>query len=257
VIRALALAAAAILVGGAAQAQFGRSAPRDEGCILDRCADREDRAPASRSAPRPTQRSGGEGGASAPAPGRFDFYVLALSWSASFCELEGAEKGRSQCAPGSKLGFVVHGLWPQYERGFPSNCEAGAQNPSRTAMEAARDVFPEPGLARHQWRKHGSCTGLSAGQYFAEVRRARDRVAVPDSFRAPERAQSLAPQDVQRAFIEANRGLRPGMLGVSCRRGLLQEVRVCLSKDLREFVPCPEVARNACRTREITAPGVL
>ena len=54
------------------------------------------------------------------APGDFDFYVLALSWSSGFCELGGAEKARKQCAPGAGLGFVVHGLWPQFDRGFPS-----------------------------------------------------------------------------------------------------------------------------------------
>ena len=77
----------------------------------------------------------------------------------------------------------------------------------------------------------------------------------PEGLHAPERTQSLDPQDVQRAFIDANRGLRPGMLAVTCQRGLLQEVRVCLSKDLREFRPCPEVVRAACRTRDISAPA--
>ena len=246
-----------------AAAQWGRSAPaRDEGCILDRCGDKEDRAkprpaPGDRAAPgeRPVERPTASRAPANVAPGNFDFYVLALSWSSSFCALEGAEKGRSQCAPGAKLGFVTHGLWPQYERGFPSNCDSS--NPPRSAMEAGRAAFPEEGLARYQWRKHGSCTGLSAGQYFAEVQRARAAVTIPEAFRAPERAQTFDPLDVQRAFIEANRGLRPGMLGVSCRRGLLQEVRVCLSKDLRSFRPCPEVARNVCRTWEISAPGVL
>ena len=57
------------------------------------------------------------------APGEFDFYVLSLSWSPSFCEAA-SERGRSgrsqdvQCG-GRPFSFVVHGLWPQYERGFP------------------------------------------------------------------------------------------------------------------------------------------
>ena len=57
------------------------------------------------------------------APGDFDFYVLSLSWSPSFCEAarERGNTGRSQqvqCG-GRPFSFVVHGLWPQYERGFP------------------------------------------------------------------------------------------------------------------------------------------
>src|SRR6478752_5799189 len=54
--------------------------------------------------------------------GDFDFYVLALSWSPGFCETAGSGRERDQCKDGAGLGFVVHGLWPQNERGFPSEC---------------------------------------------------------------------------------------------------------------------------------------
>src|ERR1700742_1117182 len=60
-------------------------------------------------------------------PGQFDFYVFSLSWSPSFCE-SGGGRGNSdeQCNRGRPFAFVVHGLWPQYERGFPENCEQPA-----------------------------------------------------------------------------------------------------------------------------------
>lgn len=246
-----ALACSAALAGATSSAaQWGWGAPqREEPCILDRCGDR---APPARG----PQRGGDDRRAPANgAPGKFDFYVLALSWSATFCALEGAEKGREQCADGGRKGFIVHGLWPQFERGFPSNCAHPVRNPPRAAMEIARDVFPEQGLARYQWRKHGACSGRSPTEYFAEVRRARARVTIPESFKAPSSPLRMDTNQVQRAFMDANRGLRPGMMGVTCRRGLLQEVRVCLSKDLRDFRPCPEVARNSCRGGEITAPA--
>ncbi len=218
-----------------------------EPCLLDRCGDRQERG-ANRSEPRASANV---------APGQFDFYVFALSWSASFCALEGAQKGRDQCAPGAANGFVVHGLWPQNERGFPSNCDSGARNPPRAAMDLAREIYPEEGLARHQWRKHGTCSGRSPSEYFADAARARDKIVIPEEFKSPGKARILDPMDVQRAFMAANRGLRPGMMAVTCQRGLLQEVRVCLSKDLREFQSCPEVARQACRAREISAPPAL
>lgn len=188
--------------------------------------------------------------------GDFDFYVLALSWSSSFCALEGAQKGREQCAPGAGHGFVLHGLWPQYERGYPSFCDAN-RTPPRAALDQARDIFPSEGLARHQWRKHGSCAGRSPSEYFADARRAREMVTIPEELKAPRQARAFEPLEVQRAFIAANRGLRPGMMAVTCQRGLLEEVRVCMSKDLREFRPCPDVVRQSCRAREITAPPVL
>ena len=100
-------------------------------------------------------------GTSRNVPGSFDFYVLALSWSAGFCANSGDQKGRRQCAAGSKLGFTVHGLWPQFDRGYPSDCGAAGQGPSQIALQRTRGVYPEEGLARYEWRRHGSCSGKS------------------------------------------------------------------------------------------------
>ena len=219
-------------------------AARADDCILDRCADKAPPAPSA--APAPAPRVG------PMAKGDFDFYVLALSWSAGFCELSGG--GKSQCEPGSNLGFVVHGLWPQYEHGFPSNCGFAAA-PSRMALDRARGVYPDEGLARYEWRKHGSCTGLSPGDYFDSAARAKASVVIPPSFVKPASDQNLATMDIERAFLGANPRLRPGMISVGCQRGVLEEVRICLTKDLRDFRACPEVARRGCRAREIRVPA--
>ncbi len=186
------------------------------------------------------------------APGEFDFYVLALSWSPGFCALEGDEKGREQCQVGANLGFVLHGLWPQNERGFPTECGPANRNPSRQAMDTARGVFPSEGLARHQWRKHGTCSGGSPTEYFADSKRALAAITIPAEFAKVDRERVWAPLDLERAFVAANRGLRTDMMSVACRRGQLQEVRICFSKDLRSFRPCAEVDQQGCRTREIT-----
>src|SRR5499427_7603553 len=55
------------------------------------------------------------------APGQFDYYVLSLSWSPSFCETATGNARRQQCGA-RPFSFVVHGLWPQYEHGFPESC---------------------------------------------------------------------------------------------------------------------------------------
>jgi ribonuclease T2 len=68
----------------------------------------------------------------------------------------------------------------------------------------------------------------------------------------PSGTIQTAPIDIARQFVAANRGLRPDMMSVTCRRGHLQEVRICFSKDLRGFTPCPEVARQNCRAGEVT-----
>ena len=188
------------------------------------------------------------------APGTFDFYVLALSWSPGFCDLEGREKGREQCEPGRRLGFTVHGLWPQYEDGYPAECGTPRQ-PTRAALEEAEGVFPDLGLARYEWRRHGTCSGESPAGYFRDARRARDRVRIPDCFADPDRAGEAAPIEIERAFAAANPGLRPDMMAVACRRGVLQEVRICLDRNLADFRRCPEIDRSGCRFGDLTVSG--
>ena len=200
----------------------------------------------------PRRGGGGSGERYGARPGEFDFYVLALSWSPSFCNSQAGRRSREQCAVGANNAFVVHGLWPQFDRGFPSYCRD--QSVPRFALEQARGVFPEEGLARYEWRKHGTCSGLSPSEYFTAARKARDMVKIPEEFSSPKSGADIDPMSIQRAFVEANRTLRPGMLAVTCTRGQLEEVRVCISKDLHEFRPCPEVVRAACRVNNVSMP---
>ena len=75
--------------------------------------------------------------------GEFDFYVLALSWSPGFCDTGGSERDRDQCSDGAGLGFVVHGLWPQFVRGFPSECSPANRTPSRLSLELGQGCLPQ------------------------------------------------------------------------------------------------------------------
>lgn len=223
-------------------------------CVLDKCLGLK---PAART---PSSSSSGESfsrnqtSSGSIAPGLFDFYVLALSWSPTFCQQGGASKSPDQCAAQANPGFVVHGLWPQNQHGYPSGCDSGARFPSRLALDSARGVYPDEGLARHEWREHGTCSGKSPTDYFADVRRARDAITIPAGFKAPEGDQTWAPLDIARTFVSANAGLRTDTMAVTCRQNELQEVRICFTKDLRNFVSCPEVARASCR-RPISVPA--
>lgn len=187
-------------------------------------------------------------------PGQFDFYVLALSWSPTFCDSEAGRRNRDQCGSGARAEFVVHGLWPQYDRGFPENCGAFNRPLPRAAMDKAAAIFPDERLARYEWNKHGTCSGLGPSEYFDDVASARAKVVVPAMFARPSQDVQASPIEVERAFVAANRGLRADMMSVQCKRSMLTEVRICFSKDVREFVTCPEVNRSSCRTRDIVAP---
>ena len=190
------------------------------------------------------------------ASGRFDFYVLALSWSPGFCELEASTNDRAQCAKDSGLSFVVHGLWPQNEQGYPTFCQPTERFPSRDTVTGVADLYPDEGLARYEWRKHGTCSGDPPAAYFRAVRQARDRVRIPESFTGLRTVSKAMPLEIERAFADANPGLRPEMMSVSCRRAILQEVRICLSRDLRSFRACPEIDRDGCRAGQIGIPPI-
>lgn len=192
--------------------------------------------------------------ARADSPGDFDFYVLSLSWSPTYCAGEG-RNDRFQCG-GRPFAFVAHGLWPQNERGYPRDCASprGSGVP-RAIVDSMLDIMPSPGLVRHEWRAHGTCSGLNQAQYFDLVRRAFDRVRIPAPFVDVDDYLTVSPFAVEAAFRAANPGLRTDGIAVSCDARRLKEVRICLTRDLA-FRPCPEVDRGACRRDRLVMPPV-
>ncbi len=230
--------------GRRSQRDFDRPYGRDRSSDQDRGGRQRDRG---------DRRGGGGGEQYGARPGQFDFYVLSLSWSPSFCSSDAGRRSREQCAPGANNAFVVHGLWPQFTRGFPSYCDQG--NPPRSALEHARGVYPEEGLARYEWRKHGTCSGLSAAEYFDLAGRIKAKIVIPEDLRRPNDALRKDPAEIQRAFLESNKSLREDMISVTCTRGQLEEVRICVAKDGKDFQSCPEVARAACRSGNISVPA--
>ncbi|KXF77738.1 hypothetical protein ATN84_10435 [Paramesorhizobium deserti] len=185
----------------------------------------------------------------------FDFYVLSLSWSPSYCATEGPRADRQQCNSGRPYAFVAHGLWPQYERGYPQDCAIGERYVPRQMVSSMRDIMPSTGLIVHEWRKHGSCTGLSQPDYFSTLRRAYETVTIPASFRNVTASRDIDPMLVEKAFVAANPGLPADGIAVTCDGGYLQDVRICLTKDL-QFRSCDEVDADACRRRTVTMPPV-
>jgi ribonuclease T2 len=186
--------------------------------------------------------------------GQFDFYVLALSWSPSFCEAAG-ERGtppKEQCG-GRPYSFVVHGLWPQYERGFPEFCQHPPPRLDRNIVSSMLDLMPAPRLIFHQWDKHGVCSGLNARSYFDLIRKARAQVKIPEAYFELTKPLMVTPDEVEEAFVETNPGLERTGIAVTCDSRRLHEVRICLSKDLR-FRDCQEIDRRACRRERLVMP---
>src|SRR5579862_8958381 len=161
-------------------------------------------------------------------PGQFDFYVLSLSWSPSFCAAaqDSGRSGGAQCGA-RPYSFVVHGLWPQYEKGFPEYCLQPSPRLYHGIVEAMLDLMPAPRLIYNEWDKHGTCSGLAQRDYFDTVRKARAAVKIPPDYTDLKAPLSVAPGAVADAFIKANSGLAQDGIAVECDKKWLTEVRLC------------------------------
>ena len=181
------------------------------------------------------------------AAGQFDYYAVALSWSPSFCA---TGHDPQQCAPGRGLGFVLHGLWPQYEQGYPESC-SNERLPSEVRIRYAA-IYPSAKLIGHEWDKHGTCSGLEPAAYFALSARLKSQLAIPAAYQRPAAPVRVTYSGFTQAFASANPGLARDAVLPFCASGgrFLRELRACYAKDGRSrSCAAPEVkrSRNSCR----------
>lgn len=182
----------------------------------------------------------------------FDYWVLALSWSPEFCASNEARPNSRQCSGSHE--FIVHGLWPQFERGYPAACESHAKVSERTADRLA-PLVPDRGLVFHQWKKHGTCSGLSPDEYFATLERAGKSVVVPSDALRKASQHPAARTALERAFTAANPGLGADAITFECRGGYLREVRICLDLDLKPRA-CGRDVNEGCGNRPVNVRPV-
>lgn len=187
-------------------------------------------------------------------PGVFDYYVLSLSWSPNWCLREGDARRSEQCVADSGHGWILHGLWPQYDRGYPSFCQTAERPPSRGMTAAMADIMGTAGLAWHQWKKHGTCSGLSARGYYALSRDAYARINRPEILRQLKRQVELPASVIEEAFLKANPDLRADGITITCTSNQIQEARICLSKALDPVRCGPDVIRDCRLDRAVFAP---
>jgi ribonuclease T2 len=192
--------------------------------------------------------------AAPPRAAAFDYYILALSWSPSFCASPGAAR-REPLQCGAHRGFIVHGLWPENEGGgWPSHCASNL--PPSVALDVQRhqlDLTPSAGLIVHQWQTHGLCTGLAQRAYFDAIRRIRANVRIPPAFSTPPQVSTLTAAAARAAFVKANPGLRGEGLALECGRNALEEVRLCVTKD-GAFRRCGIGVRDRCPSGPLKLP---
>ena len=188
-------------------------------------------------------------------PGDFAYYVLSLSWSPAFCL---ASPGAAECNGPRRYGFIVHGLWPQYEQGWPEHCDVHRPVPD-DVVQGIADLMPARGLVYHEWSAHGTCSGLGPTDYFALLRTAFGRIHIPDSLTGPQQAVEQSPAAIAQAFMRANPPLAPASIIVTCSgQGAprLREVHICLDRSLNPRNCSADASRGQCRAASLIVPPI-
>jgi ribonuclease T2 len=191
-------------------------------------------------------------------PGEFDYYALVLGWAPSYCRSEGRLRKDAECDAAKPRAFVLHGLWPQYDKGWPEDCPTPKRLwvPSQV-IEEMRDIMPSKGLVIHEYRTHGTCSGLEPAQYFNVARELYERVSVPASLLASDSERILSADEIESEFASANPWLKPEMMSVSCRGEDLLDVRVCFGRDLfPRRCGTNESEKRLCPSSKIAVPPV-
>ena len=194
--------------------------------------------PAARPSPTPTAIKGNAD---------FDFYVLNLSWSPDYCASSG-DNDPQQCSLGKKLGFVLHGLWPQYERGYPQHCST-VKLPAEVKAKFP-NLYPNDNLYTHEWDTHGTCSGLTPEGYLALSKKLKDSVAVPAPYKAPEQPVRVTTAKFKQEFVSANPAMTADSLAVYCSGSgrFLQELYVCFSTDGQPISCSREIRDKGAKT---------
>lgn len=207
---------------------------------------------------RPESSAPGPSGGGHDTIGTFDYYALVLGWAPTYCLSKGDLRNDAECDERAPHAFTLHGLWPQYEKGWPENCRTTSKKwvPSEVIAKM-RDIMPSKNLVIHEYRTHGTCSGLDPERYFAVSRQLYERIAVPPAFKATDAALQLSANEIERDFLAANPWLKPEMISVTCRKGKLLDVRVCFDRDLTpRNCGSNEDQSRLCRASEIAVPPV-
>ncbi len=176
--------------------------------------------------------------------GKFDYYALTLSWSPNYCAAKG-NGDPQQCGNGKQLGFVLHGLWPQYNRGYPQSCTTEAFNPHM--IKQFPNLYPSKQLYTHEWEKHGTCSGLTQPQYHQLAKTLKNGVTIPDRYQHPSQPFRVTLAEFKQDFVQANPSFTENNIAPSCSGSgrFFQEVQVGYAKDGKPVALSPDVLRRS------------
>ena len=188
--------------------------------------------------------------------------VLALSWTAAFCE---TAPHKRECKT-QKAGrydvthFALHGLWPegQYCSQTPY------QNVSDSLWKAMKKTMPgtASGLHKHEWKKHGTCYSDTPERYYEDSLRllnAINKTPVRTLFEA-NIGQHLSARAIRAAFDRSfGKGAGERVL-IHCvrdeARTLIQELRIGLKGDIAS-ANLPVLLKQARHKKQGCKGGII
>ncbi len=91
--------------------------------------------------------------------------------------------------------------------------------------------MPNPALIQHEWATHGTCTGLTASEYFTAVLQARATVQLPVQFTSLREKVNETPSQIEAQFAASNPSFPEDAFHALCRNHAFTEVRVCFNKE--------------------------
>ncbi|GAC1040603.1 ribonuclease T2 family protein [Rhizobium sp. No.120] len=180
-------------------------------------------------------------------------FILAASWEPAFCQ---TNQKKAECRNQSSnnhdaTNFSLHGLWPMRQEYCDisedlKQADRGRDWKDLPAVQLSQDVkakldkvMPgtQSGLERHEWIKHGTCTKLSADQYFsiaAGLIAELNTSAVRDLF-AQNIGKELDAESIKAAFDQSFGEGANARIKMSCRRvgdvRMISELTIGLSED--------------------------
>jgi len=187
-----------------------------------------------------------------PAPGSFDYYLLALSWAPEWCAEDASRANSPECTPGKHIGFIVHGFWPEVNQGQnPEFCGTASRVPN-SSMKVALPLMLSANLVQHEWAAHGTCSGLNVYDYFTGLAQARGEVQVPVQLNSAASDLRLSPLEIEAQFRAANSAFPKDAFRTACTRGALEEERICFNKSFKPQSCTANVAE--CQQAKVDIP---
>lgn len=208
-------------------------------------------------------------------------FTLAVSWQPAFCETlpklpecRAQKEGRFDATH-----FTLHGLWPNPRSNVYCGVSKADQRldkdrrwkdlPALALSKSTRSTLTEvmPGvvsnLHRHEWIKHGTCSGVSAQAYYdaslalMEVLNTSNvQILAADNI-----GQQLTARDIRAAFDQAFGAGSGEHVEVDClddgRRQLIGELRIGLKGTIDEGFKFGDLMINASPRREGCRAGLI